>query len=623
MSRLVALLVLSLMLINIAPVNAQGEDATIRVLDRKGNEVSSIIDGNAIQLNIKLPDKVTTSSKAGFFINGYPDLVADCSLDVGSDACTSAVFPALGWYWSADGASQPQRTIHTRVNGQDIPGSQTVLVRPRPVVMVYGFLSNWETWKPYLGPSGYLASIGLEGFAVGDGQAPGVLNTGNPSSPESKTNSIAQNADILKQYISAVQKKTGAEKVDLLVHSMGGMISRFYLDRVMQTDNVAQVIFLGTPMSGSACVYPLASLGYMLPASLEILPDYMTHIFNQQILHRHGVPFHMVAGTLLVDPLTSPCAAAPSDTVVALNSATSITLDDVQELPMFHGSLTSDKKVFETNVRHLLQAPPGSFAPRPDLAAPSVNIQPEQFSRAYTGHLKPGETSPVTINIDPNVSLANFSMYDSSRSLVIEVRGASGNVIQLDTTKNGILKIDDPATMFYLGYGFKQPKPGKWVITLKTTDKTPPQGADYALNARFIGGATLTATSAPTIPDFGQSVMLKAALQMDGANLTVDSAQALIRKPDGTQETLALSANGDVYSVAYRPQQSGLYSVEIMLAGKNADGFSFDRAAYITFEVQPGNKEVETSRWIALAAIIGVVLLLVALFFILRRRRRA
>ena len=77
---------------------------------------------------------------------------------------------------------------------------------------------------------------------------------------------------------------------------------------------------------------------------------------------------------------------------------------------MFHGSFTSDKQVFEMDVRHLLQLPPGSFAPRPDLIAPSVTTQPEQFSRAYTGHLKPGETSQVTIDIDPNVSLANFSL---------------------------------------------------------------------------------------------------------------------------------------------------------------------------------------------------------------------
>jgi pimeloyl-ACP methyl ester carboxylesterase len=358
--------------------------------------------------------------------------------------------------------------------------------------MVHGFISTWETWKPYLGPQGYLASLGLAGFAVGDGQAPGVLNTGSASNPAARTNSIAQNAEILGQYLAAVQQQTGAEKVDLLVHSMGGMISRYYLDRVMKTGNVAQVIFLGTPMSGSACVYPVASLGFLMPASLEILPDYMVHIFNQQIVHRQGVPFHMVAGTLLIDPLTSPCASAPSDTVVALDSATSISLEDVQQMPLYHGDLTFDAQVFETKVRHLLQASPGAFAPRPDPPAPSVTTQAEQFSRAYPGHLGLGEVREVTIHIDPNVSLANFSLYDSSRSLAIEVRGASGNVIQLDAAKNGELKITDPATMVYLGYGFQQPKPGKWVVTLKTTAATPPAGADYALLARFTGGATLT-----------------------------------------------------------------------------------------------------------------------------------
>ena len=48
----------------------------------------------------------------------------------------------------------------------------------RPVVMVHGFNATWQAWEPYLGPEGYLASVGLQGFAVGDGQAPGVMETG-------------------------------------------------------------------------------------------------------------------------------------------------------------------------------------------------------------------------------------------------------------------------------------------------------------------------------------------------------------------------------------------------------------------------------------------------------------
>jgi len=626
MYKLMLFLVLSMVLIvNAALVQAQGDGVIISLLDRNGAEVSGIMDGNNVQLRVKLPSAAQAAVDVAFILESHTEPVATCSLPVGSSSCTSSVFATTGWFWDAQGASHAQRVIHAIVGGKEAPSALNIDIHPRPVVMVHGFLSSWVTWKPYLGPDGYLASIGLQGFAVGDGQAPGVLNTGSPSNPAGRTNSIKENAEILGQYISAVQKQTGAEKVDLLVHSMGGMISRFYIDRVMQNDTVAQVIFLGSPMSGSACTYPLASLGFLLPASLEILPDYMIHIFNQQIIHRHGIPFYMVAGTLLIDPLTSPCASAPSDTVVAFGSATSIALDGIQELPMFHGDLTTNKQVFDNDVRHLLQSPPGSFAPRQDLVAPSENTLSEQFSRAYTGHLKPGETAQVTINIDPNVSLANFSLYDSSRSLEIEVRGASGNVIVLDTQKNGVLKIEDPATMLYLGYGFKQPKPGKWVVTLKTTGVTPPAGADYSIIARFTGGMAMTASSSVTIPSQGQVVVIQARLQSNGSSPKVESATAQVRKPDGTQESLNLTANGDGYTVDYKPDQTGLYSAEVMLAGQGTDGFGFDRAVFIAFEVQPNTAEVEPVRvtvMLALAGLCLVAIIILALMLIARRRKK-
>jgi pimeloyl-ACP methyl ester carboxylesterase len=621
MSRLIRLLVVGVVLLGLTvPVSAQG-GALLRMLDRNGAPSTRLTDGNRIQLSLKLPAPVTADSQAVFLLEGQQAPVAECALAVGADSCTSEAFNALGWYWGTDGVARPGRVLQAKLAGQDVAALE-ITIKPRPVVMVHGFLSTWETWKAYLGPGGYLASIGLKGFAVGDGQAPGVMNTGNPSNPAGRTNSIAQNAEVLQGYIANVQQQTGAEKVDLLVHSMGGMISRYYLDRVMDNDSVAQVIFLGTPMAGSACVYPVAGLGFLMPASLEILPDYMVNIFNRQIVHRHGVPFYMVAGTLLIDPLTSPCADAPSDTVVGLDSASSIQLDDIQQLPMYHGDLTSDKRVFEQDVVHLLQAPTSSFAPRPDPEASAVTTETGQFSRDYTGHLQPGESADVTINIDPNVSLANFSLYDSSRSLDIEVRGASGNVIKLDPTANGMLKIDNPATMLYLGYGFKQPKPGKWQVRIKSTAQTPAQGADYSITARFSGGATLSASSSPTIPAPGQAVTISARLQVAGASLTVDSAEALVRKPDGSQVTLALTAQGEAFSASYQPDQPGLHSVEVRLSGKSADGFSIDRGAFLTFEVQPGSAQVDNSRLLVLGGLAGLVVVLIVLIWLLMRSRR-
>ncbi|HEY3313237.1 MAG TPA: alpha/beta fold hydrolase [Anaerolineales bacterium] len=622
MRKVIGTLVISLVFLSKAlPAAAQGSSATIQVLDRNGGSITSLTDGNRVQLTVRLPAPAEAETAAVFLLDGMDAPVAGCSVAAGKDSCSSDPFNALGWYWGAGGQTKPERSLQVRLGGQQNPAELKVEVRPRPVVMVHGFLSSWETWKAYLGPQGYLASAGLSGFAVGDGQAPGVMNTGSPDNPASRTNSIAQNAQILKDYITGVQQKTGAEKVDLLVHSMGGMISRYYLDRVMDNDNVAQVIFLGTPMSGSACVFPVASLGFLMPASLEILPDYMNNIFNRQIIHRHGVPFYMVAGTLLIDPLTSPCADAPSDTVVGLDSATSIQLDDILQIPMFHGSLTTEKVVFDNDVLHLLQNPPGSFEARPDPEAAAVTSAPAQFSRAYTGHLNPGQSQEIIINIDPNVSLANFSLYDSSRSLDIEVHGANGNVITLDLQKNGLIRIDNPASMLYLGYGFKQPKAGKWVVKLITNAQTPLAGADYSINARFIGGATLSASSDPTIPAPGQPVKINARLQVSGAGLSVGSAEARIRKPDGSQDVLALAANGDEHRGEYQPDKPGLYEVEVVLAGKNADGFGVDRAAYLAFEVQPEKTEITNSRWLVLAAVLAVLAALAGLIWLAGRRR--
>ncbi|MEI6291712.1 MAG: alpha/beta fold hydrolase, partial [Chloroflexota bacterium] len=553
-----------------------------------------------------------------FFIEGVTSRIAQCFVNAGSSSCSTEMISSIGWYWGDKGIGSRVKKITAAVDGNIIPDFLSVNIKPRPVVMVHGFLSSWETWKAYLGPNGFLASAGLEGYAVGDGQVPGVLNTGNPDMPSARTNSIGQNAEILKSYIEMVQKKTGAEKVDLLVHSMGGMITRYYLDRVMDNDNTGQVIFLGTPMAGSACVYPVAALGYLLPASLEILPDYMVNIFDKQIIHRQGVPFYMIAGTLLVEPITSPCADAPSDTVVGLDSATFIKLDDIQKLPLYHGGMTSDQKVFENYVLHLLQNPPSTFSHRPDPELPAASPDNMQFSRVYTGHLNPGETSQIVINIDPEVSLANFSLYDDTKSLQVEVKGASGKIITLDLEHNGLIKIDDPDIMLYLGYGFKQPKPGKWTVSLKSTEKTPAKGLDYAVNARFIGGASIRAASNPTIPGLGQPVDISASISTAGGNLPGIKAEIMIRKPDSSQELIPMQEAGDSFTAKYLPDQAGIYSAEIRMEGMTKDGFGIDRAAFLAFEVQPGDRDIQNSRMIfglsALIILLGIIIWLMVVF---------
>jgi pimeloyl-ACP methyl ester carboxylesterase len=603
----------------VLPAYGQSTGVQITLFDKLGQPTTSLIDGNTISLKLDLSDPVAVETQVDFLLEGVDDPVANCRIPDGERSCESAPFSALGWYWNTDRSPSPQRTISARLNGEQAGESLNVSITPRPVVMVYGFNADFHSWDNYLGPQGYLATLGLQGYAVGDGQVAGVMNTGSLSDPTARTNTIAENAAILSEYIANVQKVTGAEKVDLVVHSMGGMIARYYLDRVMKTNNVAQLIILGTPMAGSACASLPAALGLLLPATLEIQPSYMVGVFNQQIFRRRGVPFHAIAGTKLQDSVESPCTPVPSDLVVTIDSVKAIPMP-VQEIDLLHMDLNTSQRVFDEFVKPLLQTPPGQFEGSEDLPARPAGAISQQFTKVYTGHLNPGETQDVVINIDANVTVANFALYDTTRSLDVSVAGASGNTIALDTQKNGLIKVEDPSIMVYLGYGFKQPKPGKWVVTLLTTDTTPATGADYAIMAVFDGGATLTAQTDKTVPALNETVNVSANLSLNSQPVAMQGAQAILRKPDGSAETLDMSVNGNSALLEVTPESSGIYGIEVNVTAQAPDGAQIDRAAFLSFEVQPVDELFSRTRLLLGAPVL--LFLAIIIFALVARKRR-
>jgi len=58
-------------------------------------------------------------------------------------------------------------------------------------------------------------------------------------------------AELLKEKIRLVKEITGASKVDIIAHSMGGLVARSYVESSDYQNDIDQVIFLGTPHKGS------------------------------------------------------------------------------------------------------------------------------------------------------------------------------------------------------------------------------------------------------------------------------------------------------------------------------------------------------------------------------------
>ena len=62
---------------------------------------------------------------------------------------------------------------------------------------------------------------------------------------------IENNAEQLKSYIEGVLAKTGAERVNIIAHSKGGLDTRYMIDKLDMGHRVASVTFLCTPHKGS------------------------------------------------------------------------------------------------------------------------------------------------------------------------------------------------------------------------------------------------------------------------------------------------------------------------------------------------------------------------------------
>ena len=91
---------------------------------------------------------------------------------------------------------------------------------PRPVVLVHGtFANSVDNW---LGLAPYLVNRGYCVFSLDYGQLPGVpfFNGLGP---------IDKSAEQLKTFVDKVLAATGAAKADLVGHSQGGMMPRYYL----------------------------------------------------------------------------------------------------------------------------------------------------------------------------------------------------------------------------------------------------------------------------------------------------------------------------------------------------------------------------------------------------------
>lgn len=551
-------------------------DLAVSALDAAGNSVTSVVDGNALRLRAALSAPAPRSTDVVFRLDAQETTLASCTVPRGAKGCDTPHVRSLGWYWDDGGKPRAARSLSAEAASERASVSMRVV--PRPVVLVHGFMSDHKTWAAYTGSGGFLAPLGLRGFAVGDGHAEGELSSGDIARPAIATKTLSQNSAALARYIAGVKRGTGAEMVDLVAHSMGALVARHYIARGMQGRDVAQLVMLGAPNGGSECSALAAALGVLGPASLELRPDYVRQIFNRAVTRRNGVPFHLLAGDPITEGFKAPCTDVPSDGVVSVESASAVP-GSASRLPVLHTDMTRSRDVFARFVLPQLQR--GALASARDDALPGAEAAAAQFTQVFTGHVDAGATAEVEVNLD-QVAIASFALFDPSRALEVTVRGASGNVIKLNAEDHGLIQVDDPASLVTLGYGFRNPRPGPWRVTLRA----PRMGTDFALSARVLGGAVLQARASSATPARAQKVTLHAALEHPDKPLSEVSMRAVVRRPNGKSESFELQGNGAERSAVWQASEPGLHGIDIV-ASARAEGLRIERSAFLAVDVQP------------------------------------
>ncbi len=130
---------------------------------------------------------------------------------------------------------------------------------PRPVVLVHGTFADmsdsWQALSPLLHNHGYCV-FALNYGAHAGSDAFGVYATGD----------IAQSAGELSDFVDRVLAATGARRVDLVGHSQGGMMPRYYLKHLGGASRVRTLVGLA-PSNHGTTAGGLFTLGSYFPGA--------------------------------------------------------------------------------------------------------------------------------------------------------------------------------------------------------------------------------------------------------------------------------------------------------------------------------------------------------------------
>lgn len=222
---------------------------------------------------------------------------------------------------AADGLSYLRHLVRgNRLRRRDAFGEVT-LDSP-PVLLIHGFLGTRGSM--------YM----LERRLVDDGFVVVSFNIGTLN-----VRDIRRSAFLIHRKIERILAQTPSQKIDIIGHSMGGLIGLYYVKKLGGHTRVRKLIMMGTPVRGTwSALAGVVTLGLWSTSSWQLLPR--SRFLDE--LAQGAIPPSVEVHTL----------AAARDWVVPL-STTRLRGANAMTVPLGHSSLVVSEEVYRRIVNTL------------------------------------------------------------------------------------------------------------------------------------------------------------------------------------------------------------------------------------------------------------------------------
>lgn len=500
-----------------------------------------------------------------------------------------------------------------------------------PVVFVHGLGSDTAIWNDPSSTEDYrswLETAGLNHIWIADNLEPcGV------EGEEHFGGNAESLATFIEDRIAAVRSQTNVDipAINIVGHSMGGLIARRYLSVPTQTRcpsptwvarQVRNLIMLGVPNAGSKLASRWRLHGFLgqwrcNPATSEMTVGKMKD-FNSCYNTHPGTSYYLVPGWgghlyqgtcsgLLINPCCDLFGSAsiedcPNDGVVSVASVMAVDFAARRYDGWCHGSRSlasclvtrrsvvrtyyTDHDLLETFVRPILTGEPVSptmdiFAEVPDSTVPAQVFVTVCDSTASGG--------AVTASFQAESGAAVISIFTSSPELEVSLISPGG------FTWDSLSAALDPAVTYSsfdwgVGFAFEAMETGTWNLKLDGAMLTDPWGyaclAGVSSNAVFANASVVNESLAP-----GDSEWIHLTLTSEGNPVTGAAATAYTYHGESPQpDSTPLNDDGvdgdevamdGVYTGAFSAGPEGPIEISIQVSG-NGPGGLFSRSLLLS-----------------------------------------